>query len=301
MPTREIRGPSVPFTRTQAHSDDISSHDIQAALTNREIVRLLVGVYLVTGIPVDALIRAQAASLVITEHSVLCDRTAAWLHGIDVMRYGELDVVPPLETSVLRGHARVNRPECKRASRDLLPEDWMWLGPVRLTTPVRTALDLCCSLSRRDALAALDAFMGKFGITREELQRLLRRYRRRRGVVQARQIVALGDGRSESPGESWTRLEIIDRGLPAPKPQHWVLVGGVPTYRLDLAYPHARIVVEYDGEAYHTSPEQRAADEARRDWLRRHGWRVIVVTKDSFGDDAARAWTDELRGYLNAV
>ena len=64
----------------------------------------------------------------------------------------------------------------------------------------------------------------------------------------------LVDGRSESSGESWTRLEINDHHLPEPTPQFWVVIDGVPTYRLDLAYPRARIAIEYDGVQHHSSP-----------------------------------------------
>jgi very-short-patch-repair endonuclease len=75
-------------------------------------------------------------------------------------------------------------------------------------------------------------------------------------------------------------------------------VDGVPTYRLDLAYPHARVAVEYDGEAFHTSDEDRAADRKRRTWLRDHGWTVIVVDKNSFTEEAVNAWVAELRAAL---
>ena len=169
---------------------------------------------------------------------------------------------------------------------------------LRVTSPLRTAADLACLLSRRDALAAVDALMRAHDLTRRDLRRLLLRYYRRRGVVQARQIVALADGRAESPGESWTRLEIVDRGLPEPVLQHWVLVDRVPTYRLDLAYPHARIAVEYDGDDHHTSVADRQRDAQRRDHLHRLGWKVVVVNKHSFTYDAATAWIAEVRAGL---
>ena len=38
----------------------------------------------------------------------------------------------------------------------------------------------------------------------------------------------------------------------------WVSVEGVQKYRLDLAYPHARVAIEYDGEEFHTSPGGQA-------------------------------------------
>ena len=169
------------------------------------------------------------------------------------------------------------------------------MSGIRVTTPVRTAVDLACGLRRREALAALDAMARECGVTVAAMNALLRRYRRRRGVIQARELVQLADPRSESSGESWTRLEIHDHGLPAPVPQYWVTVDGRPTYRLDLAYPHARVAVEYDGEEFHSTLRQRQHDEERREWLRRHGWHVIVVTKHSFSPDALAAWTDELR------
>jgi len=256
------------------------------------------GVVVRADAPDSTLLRAQAAGLVMNEHSVLCDRTAAWIHGIDVFRHAELDTVPSLETFVFRGHDPTDRRDCHGGTRDLVPEDWAVIGGVRVTTPPRTAVDLACKLRRREALAALDACAREFQITRPELNRLLRRYRRRRGVVQARELVQLVDPRSESRPESWTRLEIHDHNLPLPQPQFWIRIDGVPTYRLDLAYPHVRVAVEYDGEEFHTGPEQRAHDQERREWLRQHGWYVIVLTKRSFSDDALRSWTTELRHVL---
>ena len=198
----------------------------------------------------------------------------------------------------MRGHDPTDRRECHGGTRDLLPEDWEWIAGVRVTTPARTAVDLACKLRRREALAALDALAKECGVTVGAMNRLLRRFRRRRGVIKARELVQLVDPRSESSGESWSRLAIHDEDLPAPQPQFWVLVDGVRTYRLDLAYPKAKVAIEYDGEEFHTSPADRRADEARREWLRRHGWHVIVLTKQSFSGEALAAWTSELRDVL---
>ena len=60
-----------------------------------------------------------------------------------------------------------------------------------------------------------------------------------------------------------------------------------------------KIVVEYDGEEHHTSPEDRAHDERRRDWLRRRGWIVIVVTKEDFRRTSSGDWLVELRAALD--
>ncbi|HET6168234.1 MAG TPA: hypothetical protein VFE07_15495 [Marmoricola sp.] len=175
----------------------------------------------------------------------------------------------------------------------------MIVAGVAVTTPLRTALDLGCNLRRRDALAALDQFMRLHDIDRDALTRASARYFRRRGVVQLRQLIPLADPRAESQRESWTRLEIIDAGIPCPEPQVWIEVDGVPTYRLDLAYPILRVAVEYDGEEFHDRTEaQRRADAQRRDWLKEHGWTVIVVRKGDFHGEGLRRWLGELRAAL---
>lgn len=290
--------PATPFTAAAA---PCTRARLRKAIEAREVIRPIRGAYLRSDVELTEIARAQVAALVMGPTAVLCDRTAAWVLGVDCMAYAELDAPPPLESCVLRGHEPTERPEVVGRTRDLREEDIVVIGGVRVTSPLRTAADLLCLLPRRQALAAADALMRVQGFSAADLRRLLVRYFRRRGVIQARNLAPLVDGRSESAGESWTRLEIIDHGLGIPQPQVWVNVDGVPAYRLDLAYPHARIAIEYDGEDHHTSPADRRRDEVRRAWLRAHGWRVIVVTKDSFSDDAIAAWIGELRTMLVAA
>lgn len=290
--------PDCPFTSAQALDQEITRARLRSAVRERWVVRLLRDVYLRAGIECTVEIRAQAARLVISPHAVVCDRTASWIWGVECHEYRELDTTPPLETYVLRGHNPTERPEVAGGVRDLLPGDWVVVEGVKVTTPLRTALDLGCKLNRRPAIAVMDALMRAHGFSNANMRRLLPRYFRRRGVIQLRELIALVDPRAESSGESWTRIIIIDAGLPTPEPQWWVVIDGIPTYRLDLAYPRARIAIEYDGEEFHTSALDRAADEERREWLRQHGWKVIVLDKTSFTDEAITAWITELRGHL---
>ena len=292
--------PETPFTPAMLRGIGISRKALEVAVHNRDVRRVLRGVYVRACAPDTVESRVAAARLVTSKHSVICDRTAAWIHGIDVFAWHETEVLPPVESYVLRHHASSRRDGVAGGSRDLLECDVMEVGGVRVTTPARTAVDLACKLSARDGLAALEAFMREFGITRMDLRRLLVRYFRRRGVRQARPLVAMADPRSESSGESWTRYEILTHGLPAPEPQHWIEVDGIPTFRLDLAYPRHRIAVEYDGQEFHSSDSDREHDRRRRAWLRQHGWIVIVVDRDSFTASEVDAWIRELREALRA-
>ena len=60
----------------------------------------------------DSLALARPSCLlVVSPAAVLCDRTAAWLHGIDVFWSAEHDYPSRLETFVLRGSTRLTRAE----------------------------------------------------------------------------------------------------------------------------------------------------------------------------------------------
>lgn len=290
--------PSRPFTNTEAGALGFSRRRLASLVRAGELRRVVAGVHVPSAVPDSLELRAAAVALVVEPSSVVCDRTAAWLWGVDVLDFSELELLPPIETFALRGRNRTRRRGCAGGERDLAEADIVVVGGVRVTTPLRTAADLACNLSPRRALAALDAFMRDHGITEQDLRRILTRYYRRRGVVQARELVGYADPRAESPGESWVRYEILSRGLPRPTPQHWIVYGGRELFRLDLAYPHLRIAVEYDGREFHEGDERCDHDEARRAWLEKQGWTVIVVTKDDFTPEAVDAWIQELRDAL---
>lgn len=291
--------PARPFLASELPDLGISRRRLDRAVAEREVRRVLRGVYLRADLPDTIETRLAAARLVLPPGSVIRDRFAAWIHGIEIFQYGETEVIPPIETCVFRGSTRSRITGVAGNTRDLADADVMELDGIRVTTPLRTALDLGCNLWRRDALHVLDRFLRDFG-TRDELRLGARRYFRRRGVVQLRQLVPLADGRAESLRETWTRIEIIDAGLPTPQPQYWIEIDCVPTYRLDLAYPRHRIAVEYDGEEFHRTDEQKRKDKERRDWLERHGWIVIVVRNGDFHGAGLERWLSELAEALRS-
>lgn len=242
--------------------------------------------------------RARAISEASRPGNVAVDRTAAWLHGIDMHGSAEMAAGPPLEFCAPPGGPRIERPHVRGRNRTFHPSDLMQLHGVTVTTPLRTALDLGCTLRRREALAALDAFARVHGVTIADLRAHLPRFKGRRGVVQLRELIEYADGRAESPRESWMRLALIDAGLPNPEPQVWISIDGEPTYRLDLAYRLARTAVEYDGVDFHSTVEQRVRDERRRRDLKRLGWSVIVVREGDFQPERVDAWTRQVRDAL---
>jgi hypothetical protein len=288
--------PDEPFSRAELHDIGTSPAALRRARRDGEVRSIVRGVFVRSDVPDSLALRAHAVAKVVRPHHVVTDRTAAWLHGIDVHAYAEHEGAPPVETCALRGHEPTELAGVDGRTRDLRPDDVMVLDGLRVTTPLRTALDLGCCLHRREAYAALCAFARRFGLTAQDLTRSLGRYRRRRGVVQLRSIVGLVDPRFESPREAWTFLAIADAGITLPEPQVWIEIDGVPTYRLDLAYRRRRVCVEYDGEEAHAG--QESYDAARRRWLRDNDWTVVVLRNGDFSGDRLDRWLGELRDAL---
>lgn len=293
--------PDVPFRLVDLPSLGLSRKQLRQLVDQGVVLRLLRGTYLRADIELTMVIRAAAVTLAVDDHHVVCDRTAAWIHGVEVLTAEELEVVPPVETCTLPGRSATTRGDVDGHVRDLEVGDIMTIRGLRVTTPVRTALDLGCLLRRREAYAALNDFARRHGITSDQLLReVTRRYAGRRGVVQLRSLIPLVEPRVESPRESWTLLEIIDAGLPLPEPQVWIEVNSVRTYRLDFAYRRNRVAIEYDGEDWHDrTDDQRHHDEARRRWLRDHGWAVIVLKRGDFTGTAVDRWIDAVRRALS--
>lgn len=292
--------PDGPFRLSDLSKHAISSSRLRRLVEDGEVCRMLRGVYVRADVEHTMALRARALALTVDDRHVVCDRTAAWLHGIDVLTVEELEIPPPIETCTSSGCHPTERADADGHERDLEPGDIMTIDGVRVTTPLRTALDLGCLLRRREAYAALNAFARRHGITRDQLAtETRRRYGGRRGVRQLRALTPLVEPRAESPRESWTLLAIVDAGLPTPEPQVWIEVDGVPTYRLDLAYRRHRVAIEYDGrDAHDLSDEQRDYDEGRRAWLRDHGWTVIVIKLGAFTSPALDEWISQLREAL---
>lgn len=289
--------PAHPFLWKDLADVGITEFTMRRWLKSGLVRRVLTGVYCSTELPDCLKLRAQCVALLRLEDAVVCDRSAAWLWGIDVHDPDERFSVPDLEVAVAPGHMPPRRALVHGVERDLIASEIVTLHGVRVTTPVRTALDVACLRGRWRALATLDAFMAEHGVTHRDYAVALDRFTGRRGVTQARELAPLATPSAESPGESWTRGAILDAGLPAPEPQVEIWEDDRMMARIDLTYRGQRVAVEYDGVEFH-GEEQREHDEARREWLREQGWHVIVVRKEQMAGHAREDWLSELRRTL---
>ncbi|MFI5779185.1 hypothetical protein [Nocardia sp. NPDC051570] len=166
----------------------------------------------------------------------------------------------------------------------------------RLTTPARTLVDLARTLSLEPALAVGDALVGMFGIEWTDLAIELERAKFRHGIAHAKRVVARLDGRSESVGESRSRVMLERLGFPDPMSQGNVFdATGTLIGRVDFYYEKSGVLCEFDGRAKYgrlLRPDQTPADavyaeKLREDALRASGFQVIRWTWNDLSDNTA--------------
>jgi very-short-patch-repair endonuclease len=148
---------------------------------------------------------------------------------------------------------------------------------LRMTDPVRTLVDVARSAPLPVAVCLLDARFHQTPGLRDEVNSLLAKMVGTRGIVAAHRSVRLADERSESVLESLLRLLIVMSGLPTPTTQLSIRLG-TQTYRADLGYQHARLILEADGREYHSEWQDVGRDLVRQNTLVAAGWRVLRFT-----------------------
>jgi len=277
------------MTTSQLRETGLEPQHLARLVRDGVLRRVFTGVYCPAQVADSLELRAQCAALALPDHCVVVDRSAAWLHGVDLHDPNERFSTPDLEMVALRGHTPPRRPGIYTGERDLEARDLTTVEGIPVTTPIRTALDIACLRGEHRALAALDAFMRQHHLTEEEMMREAVRLKGRRGVVQLRRLIPLASGKADSTGESWLRATILRAELPVPVLQFEVHVDGRLFAILDLAYPGLKIAIEYDGEEFHGA-DQAHHDSARRERLRELGWLVIVVRKHQLSGNARDAW-----------
>jgi hypothetical protein len=265
--------------RPLPHGVFLGSHAVaEGAVTRRQLQRglfrrVLQNVYADPRLPLDHELLCRAAALVAPSEAALASRSAAtWFGAPFVGATDSVTVIVPA-ASPWRG------PRGVRVHRtDLLPDESLVLDhSIRITTPLRTAWDVATLETTSNAVATLDGMLRARTVDATALAGLLQGAPGRWRSQRAQRALALADGRAQSPPESWVRVACQLAGLPAPTPQFPVVVEGVLVGIVDLAWPEAKLIVEYEG-AYHFDGVQIVKDDARYARLLAAGWRVIRLS-----------------------
>lgn len=217
-------------------------------------------------------IRLRGLDLLTGSAVAACMATAAAAWGFDTEQPKELHVLNPdgAQLRSSRGlvvHRRTGAPLTILAGRPA-------------TTPSWTAIEVARGLARPRALATLDAALRSGTCSREELERAVGLQAGRRGVVTAREMLALASPQAESPMESEARLVMLDGGLPPPVLQHEIVDLNGRVWRVDFAWPEYRVAAEYDGVDWHSGPEALRRDRTRTAALQDVDWVAVPMIAD---------------------
>ncbi|MDQ0768253.1 very-short-patch-repair endonuclease [Pseudarthrobacter defluvii] len=147
------------------------------------------------------------------------------------------------------------------------------------TSPERTVLD-CARILPLDNAAVIGDHALRKGASMEAMRQLLNDSGVTRGGRRALDLLNVLDGRSESAGETRTRLLLHSLGLRMFEPQV-----EIPTreglFRADFADPGSRVIIEFDGAAKYTDYKPTAdvllAERRRENALQELGWTFFRI------------------------
>jgi predicted transcriptional regulator of viral defense system len=166
----------------------------------------------------------------LTDGAVISHASAALIHGLPTWPEG----LERVHISRDRNYGGKTRSVVVVHSAPFVAEDVVEMTGVQLTSLARTVVDLARSGSFDQAVTAGDRALA-IGLSRARLDQVLIRMKRWPYVRQARRVVAFLDGRSESAGESLSRVRMAEDGLPAPELQRQIIdARGRPIGRVDF-------------------------------------------------------------------
>ena len=145
------------------------------------------------------------------------------------------------------------------------------------TTVARTLQDCARTMPFREAVVLADSIMRRGLMEPHEVIETLLNLTGY-GGSSGRALAQAVDASSESAGESLTRCLLMEHRLPLPVTQYPISCEG-RNYRVDFAWPEARVILEFDGEQKYVDHPGRDRYEAARDRaLTRAGWTVVHLT-----------------------
>lgn len=253
------------FSIRQAREAGIGRAELERGLRTGRWERAARGVLVTAGResrPGDDLV---LASLKAGPGAVVGFESAAQVHGWDLLHEPK---VPRL----------IVGPEGHGGYRTALDDsDVMLSGPVLISTPARTALDIACDVRGESAVVAIDGALRSRTVSMSELTNTFDASLRR-GIRAGRRVLAQCDPLSGSVPETQARLLFARAGLPPPVSQLGVWIEGKRLVRVDFGWLEQMVLVEIDGFGPHTTATAFQVDRTRQNGLAYEGWLILRFT-----------------------
>lgn len=255
--------------RAQLLAAGVTSRQIERRLSAGRLSRVHRGVY-TTGPVTGPHARELAALLACGVDCHLSHRSAAGAWGLLKSQPGRPVAI------VTRRDVRLRDPGIRIHRVARLGDDEVTVkGPLPLTTPARTLVDLAGCVGSGALERILARALRDCRVPPDEIRRLLDRYPRRPGRALLLGFLASENGPAfdRSIAERVFHERVRDAGLPPPRTN--IVVHG---FEVDCLWPGERLVVEIDGRRYHSDARAFERDRDRDTALLSAGYRVMRVT-----------------------
>ncbi|MEV5051808.1 MULTISPECIES: DUF559 domain-containing protein [unclassified Arthrobacter] len=206
-----------------------------------------------------------------------------WYRGCRELHLSKRRTLPPVRREGVVGHTVL-----------AFDDELMVLDGIRMSTPARTWLDLARILPLDDLVAMGDQLVRRPrpGLesrtepwtTLPELNTMLKRHPKLKGIVKAREATALIRPGADSAPETFLRLALTAAGLPEPELQLRIVPEDPYSPAADLGYRAQRVAIQYDG-GHHLTREQQSRDNRRDESFNAAGWRYFKFNADDLADD----------------
>lgn len=205
------------FSAAQAYSVGYTQKEVQRLRAAKDLVSVRRGVYAVRrnyleATPAEQLgMRVAALAQALTAPAVLSHQTAASEHRLDLLEPDNSMLhVTRADRSGTRREAGVVHHIAELSNDEAVDLPGT---PLPVTSVPRTAMDIARDTDRFEcAVAVFDSAL-RAGAPREDLDCELDRARSWPGARLASGALPLADGRAANPGESWSRVVLIQLGL----------------------------------------------------------------------------------------
>jgi hypothetical protein len=235
----------------------------------------------------------HAAVLAAGDGAALSHRSAACHLCLISWAPARVDVIVPRSGQRARSGIRFHRPKVYG------PEDRFIADGIPCTTVARTLVDLAAVLKHHQLERAIEQAELLRVLDVDAIAEVLGRIARPRGVRNLRRCLGderLDAGLTQSANERRFLRLCIRAGLPRPALQHPVEIAPGLWHKVDFAWPEARLAIEIDGGAVHTTRTAARRDRRLDRQIRDAGWRV-----ERFMDVDVSDTPDEVHAALRSL
>ncbi|SHU01102.1 Protein of uncharacterised function (DUF559) [Mycobacteroides abscessus subsp. abscessus] len=252
------------ITRAQALTAGISDDAIGRRVRSRHWLRCAPGVFFVDDRPFSDAARVRSAVWSCGPAATASGLAAAWWLGVTHYAPETVEVtVPKVSNHRKRDGVRVRR-------RDLLPQDIIERGGLRVTALPLTVIE---AATRRGGGAKLMDTALQRHVELTKLWDAHLRNKGRHGSPAARILLLAAEDGARSQAE-----RLFVKLLRGNKITGWKANFPVAGYKVDVVFPAAKLAIEVDGWAYHSSADDFENDRKRQNAISLLGYQILRFT-----------------------